>query len=216
MSTTPLIDLTIRDFVRDLASSDPAPGGGAAAAVAAAMGAALTAMTAALTIGRKRYADVEREMREVHLRSQQLASELLALVDADAASYTGVMDAYQLPAGTEEERSVRHDAIQATMRQATDIPLAVAEACVQVLELAAMAAEMGNRNARGDVAAGAHLAQAALLTVGRNVRLNVASLQDRDFGSAAEARVTSLLARGDDLVQRATSARARMPVPAPA
>jgi len=216
LSTTPLIDLTIRDFVRDLASSDPAPGGGAAAAVAAAMGAALTAMTAALTIGRGRYADVESEMRDIHLRSQQLASELLALVDADAASYTGVMDAYQLPAGTEEERSVRHDAIQATMRQATDVPLAVAEACVQVLELAAVAAEMGNRNARGDVAAGAHLAQAALLSVGRNVRLNVAGLQDRDFGSAAEARVTSLLARGDDLLQRATSARARMPVPAPA
>lgn len=216
MSTTPLIDLTIRDFVRDLASSDPAPGGGAAAAVAAAMGAALTSMTAALTIGRSRYADVEGEMRDIHLRSQQLASELLALVDADAASYTGVMDAYRLPAGTEEERAIRHDAIQATMRRATDVPLAVAEACVRVLELAAMAAELGNRNARGDVAAGAQLVQAALLSAGRNVRLNVAGLQDRDFGFAAEARVTSLLTRGDDLVRRATSDPTRMPVPAPA
>lgn len=175
------------------------------------MGAALTSMTAALTIGRERYAAVEAEMHDIGGRSQRLASELLALVDADAAAYTGVMDAYRLPARNEHEQAARHDAIQAAMRQATDVPLAVAEACVQVLELAAVAAEQGNRNARGDAAAGAHLAQAALLSVGRNVRLNVSSLDDDDFRLAAETRVGALLARGDDLVQRVTAAATALP-----
>jgi len=216
LSTTPLIDLTIRDFIRDLASSDPAPGGGAAAAVAGAMGAALASMTAALTIGRPKYADVEAGMQDIHTQSQRLASDLLALVDADAAAYTGVMQAYRLPGRDEAEQAARHDAIQAAMRQATDVPLAVAEACVQVLELAAVAAEQGNRNARGDAAAGAHMAQAALLSVGRNVRLNLSSLHDHDFRRLAEARVSTLLARGDDLVRRATAARSRVPVPTPA
>lgn len=216
MEAKSLIDLSVRDFVRNLATKDPAPGGGAASALSGALGAALTAMTAGLTIGREKYAAHDSEMRRVQARAQELTSELLALVDADAGAYAGVLDAYRLPHGNEAERAARRNAVEATMQRATAVPVAVAEACVQVLDLAALAVEHGNKNAREDAAAGAQLAHAALLSVVRNARANLATLHDLEFRAATEDRVAGLLAQGELLVERATATRRDAAVPVPA
>ncbi len=198
-----LVDLTVRDFAQKLASADAAPGGGSAAALAGALGAALAGMVAGLTVGRPKYAEHEVEMQTVQGQGERLRGQLLALVDADTAAYENVMAAYQLAKGTEEEIAVRRATIQDALRHAADIPLATAEACVQVLNLAALAAEHGNPNAASDAAVAALLAHAGFLGASRNVRINLQQIKDAEFCGAAEARLFGLTNNAEAALTRA-------------
>ena len=199
-----LVDLTVSEFSERLASGDPAPGGGSAAALAGALGAGLAAMVARLTIGRPQYDAAQETMRQLEAKAERLRRQLLALVDADTVAYTNVMDAYRLPRETPEQKSERTTAIQEALKHAADIPLATAEACVQVLQMAALAAQQGNKNAGSDAAVAGLLAHAALQGAVRNVRINLGSIKDGAFVTAAEARVAGLVARGEAALRRAT------------
>lgn len=201
-----LVDLTIHDFAERLASGAAAPGGGSAAALAGALAAALAAMVAHLTLGRPKYAEHEVEMQTVLAQSDRLRAQLLALVDADTAAYENVMAAYRLPKSNAAEVAAREDAIQAALRHAADIPLAAAEACVQVLNLAALAEEHGNRNAASDAAVAGLLANAALLAAARNVRVNLEQIKDSPFRTATEARLSGLMVNADAALKRALGA----------
>lgn len=198
-----LIDLTVRDFTARLASAEAAPGGGSAAALAGGLAAALAEMVARLTIGRPKYAEHEVEMRAVQGQGERLRGQLLALVDADTVAYENVMTAYKLPKGTDAQVAARQEAIQEALRHAADIPLAAAEACLQVLNLAALAAEHGNHNAASDAAVAALLAHAGLLGAVRNVRINLQQIKDAQFCGAAEARVSGLIGNAEDALRRA-------------
>jgi formiminotetrahydrofolate cyclodeaminase len=200
-----LVDLTVSEFSERLASGDPAPGGGSAAALAGALAAGLAAMVARLTIGRPQYDAAQETMRQLEAQAERLRRQLLALVDADTAAYTNVMDAYRLPRETPEQKSERAAAIQDALKHAADIPLATAEACVQVVQMAALAAQQGNRNANSDAAVAGMLAHAALQGAVRNVRINLSSIKDGGFVTTAEARVAGLAARGEAALRRATA-----------
>jgi len=136
-------------------------------------------------------------------QSDRLRRQLLALVDADAAAYTNLMQAYRLPKGDEARNAGRHSAIQEALRHAVDIPLATAEACVQVLNLAALAVEHGNENAAADAAVGALLAHAAMLGGIHDVRANLRKINDTEFCVAMEARAAGLVANGEAALKRA-------------
>ncbi len=164
------------EFLDALACEDPTPGGGSAAAYAAASAAALVAMVARVTLGKKKYADVEGEMSEIIKRAEEARAELTDAIESDAQSFRAVMDAYRLPKDSDNEKDLRAQAIQAAMLMAAEIPLATCEQALTVLRLACVAAEKGNSNAITDAATGASLAFAAITSAGANVRINAQSL----------------------------------------
>ena len=184
--------MSVETFLEELASAAPAPGGGSAAAMAGATGAALVAMVARLTIGRKNYQDVTAEFEAILPRADALRAELLKLIDEDADSYARVMDAYQLPKNTDAEKETRTAAIQNALKGATEIPLRVAQNCAQVLEMSEFACARGNKNAASDAGAGALMAEAGLRAALLNVEINLGSIQDAAFVSNIRSAVEPL------------------------
>jgi glutamate formiminotransferase/formiminotetrahydrofolate cyclodeaminase len=160
------------DFLDALASGTPTPGGGSAAAQAGAMGAALVAMVARLTIGKKKYASVETQMESILDEAESLRSDLSSAVQADAAAFEKVMAAYKIP----KDDPNRPAAIQGATLEAAQVPLQVASQAARVFELALQTAQRGNTNAITDAATGAALARAALSGAGYNVRINALEL----------------------------------------
>jgi len=187
-----LIDLSIHDFCLELASSSPAPGGGSAAALAGALGAALASMVASLTIGKKKYLEVENDMLKLKTEAIALVNKYLQLIDEDTQAFNGVMAAYKLPKETDEEKSYRREQIQVATRSATETPLAMARHCVAILELCNIAAEKGNRNALSDAGVGAGMVEAAFRGAVYNVRINLSALKDIEFIDTVEAELRDL------------------------
>jgi glutamate formiminotransferase/formiminotetrahydrofolate cyclodeaminase len=165
-------------FLEALASGEPTPGGGSAAAYTVAVGASLVSMVARLTIGRKKYKSAEQEMQAALVRSEALRTDLTAGVARDAAAYDAVMSAYRLPKATSEEAEIRSRAIEETLLEATRVPLEVAAKALEVMKIASLVTAKGNINAITDVGTGAALAHAGIKGAGLNVRVNVADLVD--------------------------------------
>ncbi len=169
-------------FLDALAAETPTPGGGSASAFSAAAAAALVAMVARLTSGRKKYASVEPQMKDILEQAESLRVDLTAAVDQDAAAFDAVMSAFRLPKGTPEEQLARSEAIEKATFEAALVPLDVARKVVQVLKLAVDVVEQGNLNAISDGATAAAQARAALMGAGYNVRINLVSLKDQNVG----------------------------------
>lgn len=169
-------------FIDELAAPTPTPGGGSAAAYAAAMGAGLVAMVAGLTIGKKKYAEVEAQMQAIRVHAEKLREELTYAVDDDAGAFEAVMGAFRLPKETPGEKAARTASIQSATLNAAHVPLHVAEGAVKVMELALSCVESANLNAISDAASAAAMAKAGLTAAGYNVRINVAALPDPSAG----------------------------------
>jgi glutamate formiminotransferase/formiminotetrahydrofolate cyclodeaminase len=166
------------DFLDALAAGTAAPGGGAAAAYAGAMGAGLVAMVARLTIGKKKYAQVESQMASILQEAEQLRVALTQAIQDDTAAFEAVMAAFKLPKDTPEQLIARQQAIDSATLTAAQVPLEVARKALRVLQLALQVVSSGNLNAISDGASGAALARAALSSAGYNVRINLAGLPD--------------------------------------
>ena len=175
-------DEAAASFLDELASSMPTPGGGSAAAYAAAIGAALVSMVAGLTVGKKKYSDVEAEMRAIRVQAGALRTEMEQTVEDDAAAFEAVMGAFKLPKEGEEQQKARTAAIQIATLNAAHIPLHTAENAVKVMELAVRCAQAGNLNAISDAASGLAMARAALTSAAYNVRINLNSLPEPAAG----------------------------------
>ena len=173
----------LKQFLDELASAAPTPGGGSAAAYTGALGAALVAMVSRLTIGRKNYQQVNADFEALLPRAETLRQELFKLMQADAGAYAEVMTAYQQPRDTEDNKNARAAAIQAALKRASEIPLRVAQACSEVLDMAAFAAEQGNKNAASDGGAAAVLAEAGLRAALLNVEINLGLIRDQEYVS---------------------------------
>jgi formiminotetrahydrofolate cyclodeaminase len=190
-------------FLDELASGAPTPGGGSAAAIMGAMGAALISMVCNVTIGKKGHEAVEADMKSVRDDSEKLRMRLTAMVAEDIAAFDGLMAAYRLPKGTEEDKSRRAAAIQSSLRAATETPLACARACAQVVALSKRAGEKGYAGVISDAGVGVLAANTALRSAALNVYINSPSLKDRAFADAATAELEQLLdtcARESELV----------------
>ncbi len=169
-------------FIEELAAPTPTPGGGSAAAYAAAMGAALVAMVAGLTIGKKKYASVAAAMQAVRVMAESLRKELTLAVDDDASAFEVLMGTFKLPKETDEQQKNRAAAIYNATMNAANVPLHVAEDSVKVMELALKCARDANVNAISDAMSGFVMARAALTSAGYNVRININSLEDKSAG----------------------------------
>ena len=187
-------DKPIQQFLDELASKAPTPGGGSAAAIMGAMGAALVSMVCNLTLGKKNYASLEDEIKAVLERSESLRVLLTDMIRADMNAFNQVMEAYGMPKNTEEDKRMRGDAIQLALKAATDIPLSCAIAGSEVIELSRIVAEKGNKNVASDAGVAALAGYAALKSAALNVYVNIGAIKDETFAQERLDQINTLLA----------------------
>lgn len=176
-----LIDLTIKGFLDKTAGSDPVPGGGSISALNGSIAAALTEMVANLTIGRKKYAEVEDKMREVAGRMAEIRTVLANDIDKDSDAYDKVFAAFKLPKETNEEKAHRSNVIQETTKEAALVPMSVAENAAAIMDTIAYVAHNGNQNAVTDATVAMMAARTCVLGALLNVKINLSSIKDEAF-----------------------------------
>lgn len=186
---TQLAELSLRELCEAVAKDDPTPGGGAVAALAGAVAAALVEMVAGLTLGKDAYAEVQTEMEEVRGRAHLLRQEFLGAMDEDVAAFDAVMAAYHLPKTNDAEKAARSGAIQEGLRRATLVPLTVVELSAEAAQLARVARDKGNANAASDAGVAVAMAKSALIGAGLNVEINLDGIKDEAFVAAARERL---------------------------
>jgi len=190
----------LNGFLSELASDSPTPGGGSVAALCGAIGAALNSMVANLTIGKKKYAEVEDAMKENLAATETLRLELAQMVDEDAEAFDKVMAALKMPKETDEEKAVRKKALQQALVDAATVPLAVMEMCLGVIKLAKPVAESGNVNAVSDAGVAALVARAGVHAAKLNVMINLGGIRAEEhapFVQKASAALDDLTAQAD-------------------
>lgn len=194
MSDLQMSELTIRDYVEALAGDAPAPGGGSAAALAGALAAASGRMVGSFTVGKKKYADVEGEIREHLTAIDTVRAEMLGLVQEDVTAFSAVSAAYAMPRDTDEQKAARSAAIQEALRAAADVPLRLARACAELSRHLPVLLAKGNQNLVSDVGVAAKLCEAACECAWLNVEVNLAWLKDAQFVAETREETEELLA----------------------
>lgn len=181
--------LSLPEFCQRLGSNAPTPGGGGASAAAAALAASLGAMVGNLTVGKKKYADVEYEMIELTEKAGVLSRKLLFMIDEDAAAFEPLSRAYSLP----KDAPDRGDIMEACLRRAAEAPLQILRLCCEVIELQEQFAAKGSALAVSDAATGAVLAWGAMYGAAVNVKVNTKLMQRRDYAEEVNREVDSLM-----------------------
>lgn len=200
---TEIKDTAIEPFLDALASSAATPGGGSAAAIMGGMGAALVSMVCNLTIGKKKYAEVEEEMKEVLAKTEDLRHRLTGMIQDDVRAFDTVMGAYGMPKETDAEKEARAAAIQEALKGATEVPIRCCRLAREVIDLALTASEKGNLNVISDAGVGVLAAYAALRSAALNVYINVKMISDKSFVDAKLGELESLLAGAEDATEKA-------------
>ena len=185
-------NMTVKAFTELTESSSAAPGGGSVAALAGALAAALVGMVANLTIGRKKYITVNEEMIIMEAKAKALSEQLFDSIQEDSDSFDLYMSALALPKETEEQKNVRAEAMQTGLKEAVRVPYHTAMLTYGAMELAQLAIECGNSNAITDGKSGVILACAAIDCAILNVRINLDSIQDKQFVHKFEQKVLQL------------------------
>lgn len=193
-----LTDLPLGGFADEVAGSSPAPGGGSVAAYAGAMAASLVAMVCHLTIGKKGFEASEEELRATLAVAQGLETKLLDAVDVDTDAYLQVAAAYSLPKDTPEEKVSRMAAVAIAMRHAADVPLATAEACLEVLELARGLSRGFNTAAASDLGVALQSAMTGVRGGVLNVVINLRSLDGDPEVDEVRRRVVEVEQRAEE------------------
>ena len=189
-------DMRVGEFSDVLSSKAPVPGGGGASAVAAAVGASLGQMVASLTLGKKRYADVQGRIEELIPRFEAVRDELLVLADEDAKAFEPLSRAYGLPKGTEEERVHKAEVMEAALGAACEPPLKIMEKTCEAIDLVDEVSRIGTRIAISDAGAGATLLSAALKAVSLNIFINAKSMADREYAEDLLSHTQEMLDEG--------------------
>jgi methenyltetrahydrofolate cyclohydrolase len=192
----------ISDFLDQLASKSSTPGGGSAAALGGAMGAALVSMVCNLTIGKKKYADVEGMMKALLSQSEEIRRCMLEFAAADIEAFNRVMAAYSMPKETEQEKLARSAALQERTKEAAQAPLDVARLCKKTMELSQSAAEYGNTNVVSDAGVAVLFAEASLQSAVLNVAINLAGIEDAQFKQSMQHDLDSILANVPELREK--------------
>ena len=196
MSDGPTIYISepLKVYLDDAASKKPAPGGGSVSACVGALGAALVSMVCNLTQGREKFAGVETEIVALVGQADDARAQLVKLLQDDTTAYNGVIDAFKMPKDTDAEKAARKAAVQAGLVIAADVPLEICKVAVEVCRLSKTAAELGNPQAVTDAGIGAILGEAAVVGAALNVRINLGSIEDCDYTSAAAAQIDGIQA----------------------
>jgi formiminotetrahydrofolate cyclodeaminase len=188
-----MLELSSAQFITALSSKEPVPGGGGASAYVGALGMALGLMVGNLTVGKKKYQDVEEDIVANMKRGQAIIDRLNELVQKDAEAFYPLSQAYGLPKNTEEEIRIKEETLQKALVQATLVPLEIARMCTQAIDLHEELAQKGSRIAVSDVGVGVIFAKAALQGAKLNVLINTQIMKDADLKSKVETEIDELV-----------------------
>jgi formiminotetrahydrofolate cyclodeaminase len=197
-----LFDLSLKEFINRLSSDSPTPGGGSVAALAGALSGALCSMASRLTLSREKYRDVWQDMERLCDGADDLALQLLELVEKDTEAYNQVMAAYKLPKKDKCQKAERAQAIDQAIKNAALIPMETLKTLDKLAELIDEILEKGNPNCITDVGVAAQLIQAGAAGAAYNVRINLSGISDKGFSTRLETKTYALLARITDAVRK--------------
>ncbi|WP_422446144.1 cyclodeaminase/cyclohydrolase family protein [Thermoanaerobacterium sp. DL9XJH110] len=194
-----LIEKSCREFVRVLASKEPVPGGGGAAALVGAIGMALGNMVGTLTVGKEKYKDVEKEVMEIMNEATAIQNRLMELVDKDAEVFKEVADVYKMPKSTAEEKKKREEAMENALKQACSVPIEIMKSACDAIRLQRRLADIGSQLAISDVGVGVLCLKAALISGKLNVIINLNGIKDREFVKKTGDEMEQLVKEGGRL-----------------
>ncbi len=193
-------DKSYREILAEAKSSKPTPGGGSASAIVACMGNAMVSMVANLTSGKEKYAEHQEKIDALLIKTEDIMERLEDLVDQDMQVFSKFMTAIKMPKNNEEEKSVRSKAMEAASIVATEVPLNIAETCVEIIVLSAEICSYGNKGAISDVGIGAYVAESAMYGAILSVDINLGGIKN-------EAFVKETTQKRNELIEKATKAR---------
>ena len=183
------------EFVTVLASKAPVPGGGGASALVGAVGTALRNMVGSLTVGKKKYADVEAEMWELRAKCDKLQAELLHLIERDAEVFEPLSKAYGMPRETEEEKAEKARVMEIVLKEACSVPMEIMEKCCEAIDVIVEFAAKGSALAISDAGVGVIFCKAALQGASLNVFINTKSMKNREYAEELNAKAEAMLAK---------------------
>ena len=181
------------EFVTVLASNAPVPGGGGASALVAGVGTALGNMVGSLTVGKKKYADVEEEMYALKEKASALQADFLRLIDRDAEVFEPLSKAYGMPRETEEEKAEKARVMAVVLKDACSVPMEIMEKCCEAIDLIVEFAAKGSALAISDAGVGAAFCKAALLGASLNVFINTKSMADKEYAAELNAKADAMI-----------------------
>jgi formiminotetrahydrofolate cyclodeaminase len=195
-----LDQLSVQEFIAELSSGNPTPGGGSVAALCGALGAALSTMVANLTVDREKYGQTRKSMEEVRMTAATLSTRFLALMQEDSDTYQKVMAAFELPRETDAQKASRQTVIEEAMKKAAAVPLETLRASEELIRVARDAVRGGNPNAITDAAAAVQLANTTAVVASYNVQINISRINDQAFVAKCEKEVAEILKRQEALL----------------
>lgn len=196
-----LLEQKTTDFLEQLSSSAPVPGGGGAAAAVGAFAAALGLMVTNLTVGKKKYADVEEEMMALRESLEKKKQELIRMVDEDAEAFEPLARAYGMPKETEEEKAEKEKVLEAALKTAAEAPLHLMESIVETMQMIQVLGEKGSRLAVSDAGVAILFAQAALESASFNIFINTNMMKNQEMAKRLNNQADELIIKGNELKQ---------------
>jgi formiminotetrahydrofolate cyclodeaminase len=191
---------TIKEFIDELGSNSPAPGGGSVAALSSSLASALSAMVFSLTVGKKAYNNMNEEEKALVDKNLEITGELknefLTLMNKDTEVFNSLMEAFKLPKETEEEKAARSEKIQEGYKAAIQVPLEVARKTFDLYENILVAVKYGNKNAISDGGVAALMAQSAIEGAILNVKINLSAIKDDNYKEVMEKEISNLSQSG--------------------
>lgn len=197
-----ILDRNVTEFLEVLSSGEPVPGGGGVSAAVGACGVALGTMVGNLTVGKKKYAEVEAEIKALMVQSDRLMNELVCLADEDARAFEPLSKAYGLPGRTEEERAARNEIMEKALLQASLVPVRIMEKSLESMEILKVLGAKGSRIAVSDVGVGILFAGAALEGASLNVFINTKLMKDRACAEELNHTCEAMKAKGRKLCEK--------------
>lgn len=197
-----MLEKKTTEFLEVLSSSSPIPGGGGASAAVGAFASALGMMVANLTVGKKKYADVEEEIKEIRDQLKEQLDSLIKLTDKDAEAFEPLSKAYGLPKETEEQKAEKERVMEEALYEASVVPVEIMETIFKVMSLLEPLGEKGSRIAVSDVGVGILFAQAALEGASLNVFINTKLMKDRERAEELNKYTEKLIQKGRERQQR--------------
>lgn len=199
-------DKSCNQFVKELASKKPVPGGGGVSALVGAIGVALSSMVCNLTSGKKKYAQYEDDIQDILKKAADLQQDLIQMVDDDAENFLPLSKAYGMPTSTDQERELKAETLEKALKQACEVPIKIVETCYEGIKLHAELVDKGSRLAISDVGVGVQCLRAAIISGQLNVTININSIKDQDYVNKVREKTDKLVKDGvklaDDVYEK--------------
>lgn len=184
------------EFINILSSKAPVPGGGGASALVGAVGTALGAMVGNLTLGKKKYADVQEDIKQLLIKAESLQKDMLELINKDALAFEPLSKAYGLPQDTPEQQQYKAEVMENALKVASSVPYEIMEKCMEAIDLHEEMAKKGTKIALSDVGVGVAFCKSALMGASLNIYINTGLMKDRNYAVELENKADALIEKG--------------------